>query len=77
MRTHVHMTSRVRVRATGSTARRDDAGSLVGRKHEFVCMRMTDQCPNGRSAPVICDQNTDSHVDTDGDVRVTSQLYFP
>ena len=56
---------------------RDAGGSLVGLRHEFFCIRMTDQSPNGRSAPVTCDQNTDSHLDTDGDVRVTSQLCFP
>ena len=52
---------------------RDAGGSLVGHEHERVCRRTTDQRLVGA---VTGDQSTDSPLEADIDVRVTSQPVF-
>ena len=58
----------------------DAGGSLVARKHERVWMGMTHRCSAAVQRlvdAVTRDQSTDRHLDTDIDVRVTSQPRFP
>ena len=57
---------------------REDPG--IAREHERVCRRKTGQCPTTGHRlvdAVTGDQITDSHLDTDIDVRVTSQSCCP
>ena len=58
---------------------RDAEGRVVGREHERVRRRMTGQSPKTgqRLIHVVTgDQSTDSHLEADVDVRVTSPLCF-
>ena len=58
---------------------RDAGGSLVSREHERVCRRVTGQCPTTGQRlfdAVTGDQRSDSHLDTNIDVRAPVSLVF-